>query len=230
MENCVRKFENEKYCLEIIADDRPESPREWDNLGTMVCCHSGYNLGDNYDFYDEYDLIHFIAQDLDVDITTEVYNEEYDEYFDEDRETNDILKDIQDKALILPLYLYDHSGISMRTYPHGYHRAWDCSQVGYIYVSKEDIVKEYGCCDEDTMKKAELVLEGEIEVYSQYLEGEVYGYSLSKKDKCECCNHIEYNEIDSCWGFYGYNLEENGMLENIDLSKDELSELLKCEI
>lgn len=30
----------------IERDPDPESPREWDNLGTMVCWHRRYNLGD----------------------------------------------------------------------------------------------------------------------------------------------------------------------------------------
>lgn len=34
------------YTIEIHTDDNPESPREWCNLGTMVCSHRRYNLGD----------------------------------------------------------------------------------------------------------------------------------------------------------------------------------------
>jgi len=32
----------------IVADMNPESPREWDNVGTMVCSHRRYNLGDEH--------------------------------------------------------------------------------------------------------------------------------------------------------------------------------------
>jgi len=32
--------------LEIYQDDIPESPREWDNLGIMLCTHREYDLGD----------------------------------------------------------------------------------------------------------------------------------------------------------------------------------------
>ena len=39
-------IENEKYKLEIFDDLNPCSPREFDNLGTMVCFHRRYNLGD----------------------------------------------------------------------------------------------------------------------------------------------------------------------------------------
>jgi len=30
----------------IMYDPEPVNPREWDNLGTMVCFHKRYNLGD----------------------------------------------------------------------------------------------------------------------------------------------------------------------------------------
>jgi len=34
------------YVIELHRDLDPINPREWDNLGTMVCCHRRYNLGD----------------------------------------------------------------------------------------------------------------------------------------------------------------------------------------
>jgi len=42
-------METTKYrgcTIEVMADDGIESPREWDNLGTMVCSHKRYDLGD----------------------------------------------------------------------------------------------------------------------------------------------------------------------------------------
>ena len=39
--------------LQIFPDEMDESPREWDNLGTMVCFHRRYNLGDKHDFTPE---------------------------------------------------------------------------------------------------------------------------------------------------------------------------------
>jgi hypothetical protein len=63
-----------------------------------------------------------------------------------------------------------------------------------------------------------------METYDQYLRGDVYGFVLTKtvkqQDKCPHCGEIirEYEveeEDDSCWGFYGDCLEENGILDNI---------------
>ncbi len=39
-------IENEKYRLEIFEDLDPTDPREFDNLGTMICFHNMYTFGD----------------------------------------------------------------------------------------------------------------------------------------------------------------------------------------
>jgi hypothetical protein len=54
--------------------------------------------------------------------------------------------------------------------------------------------------------KAEEILISEVETYDQYLRGNVYGFILETNDG---------KHIDSCYGFYGDNFKENGMLEYI---------------
>jgi len=94
----------------------------------------------------------------------------------------------------LPLYLYDHSGITMRTGPFGC--PWDSGQVGYIYITAEQARKEFGWKHITKARKDQLYqyLESNVTVYDQYLTGDVYGYVIKNAD-CE--------EIDSCWSFYG---------------------------
>ena len=49
-------------------------------------------------------------------------------------------KVISEKYLMLPLYLYDHSGLAMSTESfsgRAPHAEWDSGQVGWIYVSKK---------------------------------------------------------------------------------------------
>ena len=43
---------------------------------------------------------------------------------------------------ILPVYKYEHSGVAYQTTP--FSCPWDSGQVGYIFVTKEKILKEYG--------------------------------------------------------------------------------------
>ena len=94
---------------------------------------------------------------------------------------------------MLPLYLYDHSGLTINT--TGFSCRWDSGQVGWIYASKEDALKEFGgkSFTASTRQKAEARLRSEVEVYDTYLSGECYGYELYKNGELE----------DSCWGFIG---------------------------
>ena len=105
------------------------------------------------------------------------------------------LKELADrKNLILPLYLYDHSGITMscsNTYP--YNDRWDGGQVGWIYASYDEIKKEYGKLNEENIDKADSLLLREVETYDSYLRGETYGFTIEE-------NGVE---VDSCWGFMG---------------------------
>lgn len=101
-------------------------------------------------------------------------------------------------VISLPLYLYDHSGITMRTSP--FSCPWDSGQVGFIYVTLEKVRKEYGVkrVSKELRQKVKNILSGEVETYDQYLTGDVWGYDVTVKDQAG-------NEVasDSCWGFYG---------------------------
>ena len=63
-----------------------------------------------------------------------------------------------------------------------------------------------------------------MKTYDQYVRGEVYAYRLTKKiieqDLCPHCGEVireyeEYEDVDSCGGFYGDCLEENGISDSI---------------
>ena len=98
-----------------------------------------------------------------------------------------------DDVVILPLYLYDHGGITMNTI--GFHCPWDSGQVGWIYADKDKILHEFGGdkLTPELREKAEKLLRGETDYYDHYIRGDCYGYQLYKDDE----------EIDSCWGFIG---------------------------
>lgn len=44
------KRDGKDVAVLIQWDEYPESPREWDNLGTMVCFHNRYRLGDKHNY------------------------------------------------------------------------------------------------------------------------------------------------------------------------------------
>lgn len=82
--------------------------------------------------------------------------------------------------------------------------------------------------EENWEEVAEYCIKGEMETLDCYVRGDVYGYTLTKKVHIceeEICPHCgkaisskeydEEEEVDSCWGFYGNCIEENGILDNI---------------
>lgn len=114
----------------------------------------------------------------------------------------------KNKAIALPLYLYDHGGITMKTSP--FSCPWDSGQVGYIFVLPEKIK-----AGKITKKQALAYMEGEVKIYDQYLTGDVYGFTITKQNTCKTCKHAEDEHVDSCWGFYGSDPLTNGMVDHI---------------
>ena len=100
-------------------------------------------------------------------------------------------------TVILPLYLYDHSGITMNT--TGFSCRWDSGQVGIIYATPEDIAS---CGAGTTTEDIERYLTGEVETYDNYLTGSVYGYVVEKSSVCDK-GETHWDHVDSCWGYYG---------------------------
>ena len=217
----MKDTDGNEYTLKVMNYDCSDNPRSWTNLCTMVCWHRHYKLGDehNFDNPDEF------MQHLYLDVTGKHWCDDH-----ESDDWQDVYKELQkiDLVLIKQINLYDHSGMTVSTsngYP--YNDRWDSGCVGFIYVTKKTIFKECGNITEENWKeRADTYLEGEMETYDQYLRGDVYGFELTKKvikqDKCSHCGEVirEYEdeeEVDSCWGFYGDCLEENGILDEIGL-------------
>jgi len=153
--------ELEGFTLKIEQDDFLESSREWDNLGKMICFHKHYNLGDNHKI-----------KHSDFNSWDELYSYLESEYQAE---------------IILPLYLYDHSEITMNTI--GFSCPWDSGQVGFIYMTKHNRIE-----NKLSIEQAKECLKAEVETYDKYLRGEVYFFQIVDEN-----NLI----VDSCGGFYG---------------------------
>ena len=196
--------------LKIVQSSDCDSPREWDNLGTIAYKHRNYTLGEE----EISEPIEWLEDRLGLEQKYEYSNERLQEL--EERFYN--------KFLALPIYLYDHSGQSISTSPFGCR--WDSGKVGYIYVDKKTVLKEYGGKIVTAKLKERVLgyLKGEVETYNQYICGEVYGFQILDEDE---------DIIDSCYGFYGDDWATNGMTDHIDFrdlglnSVEELVELMK---
>jgi hypothetical protein len=210
MDNIIKVVENETHVLKIIQDDDAINPRDNDNLGTMVCWHNRYSLGDEHSYSEPRSFVEDLVYDF-----TDLEQDEIEEMDDED-----LIVLLKEHIVILPLYLYDHSGITMNT--SGFSCAWDSGQIGWIYVEKSEAKKWLGVSETQAFINA---LKSEVEVYDQYLTGDVYGVVLEEKKKCDCCENVDIQVIESCWGFYGLDYTcKDGAKE---LLGEEYSELIK---
>lgn len=131
---------------------------------------------------------------------------------------------------ILPLYLYEHSGITMSV--SSFNDRWDSGCVGYIYTTKEYYKKETGNqLGDDWRDTVKLNMIGQVKEYDRYLRGDVFGYVVSEyteneavsEDTVEYALDYSFDEVDSCWGFYNYDAEENGTLVEKSAAIEELA-------
>ena len=199
MENVIKTNQENDYTIEIGYDHFPESPREWDNLGTIAYKHNRYAIGDQE--IKEASAIEFLGNLVSDHLTGDDQEALY--YYDEDISVqlkNKIVKLVKQDYIILDYYLYDHSIQSVSTTPfseqHGWqHASWDSGQVGWVYVSKERVRKDFGWKHITKNREDEIVkiLKCEVEAYNQYLLGEVYYYEIRNRHN---------DTIDSCYGFY----------------------------
>jgi hypothetical protein len=170
------------HAIKIFQDLDPESPREWSNLGTLICWHRRYRLGDSHQFDSPEAFLRDLAGVSDQsDLSMEQLRER-----------------AERKAIILPVFLYDHSGLAINTI--GFHCPWDSGQVGFVYVTLEAVWQEFGLkrVTKALREKAADILRGEIVSYDAYLGGRVYGYVIERDGE----------EVDACWGFFGdYGLD-----------------------
>ena len=211
------------YTVKVIQDQYAENPRKGgfdNNFGHMACFHSRYDLGDERHRESADDFLMSLATEhrdnledwLDNGLYRKMVPASYDQPgYKEQRKAytdrcEEIIQKLIDKHyLILPLYLYDHSGITMST--GRFSCPWDSGQVGWIYCTKAEAIKEFA----SEWKNGELIklgkrltkkardlafkaLEQEVATYDQYLTGDVYGFVIEDSDG---------NDVDSCWGFFG---------------------------
>ena len=173
--NPVETVEHNGKTIEIYQDEDPINPRENDNADIMICFHKRYNLGDKHKYN----------------------SDNFNGWSELDKQ---LIEDYAPVA-IKPLYLYDHSGITISTNP--FSCCWDSGQIGFVLISRETALYEFS--KKKLTKKlkewAERYIDASVKEYDQYLTGDVYGYVIKDENG---------EETDSCWGFFGmkYAVEE----------------------
>lgn len=177
-------IEYKGYIIKVKQDEDAYDPREdagEQAMGIMNCMHGRYNLGDKHDH-------------------------KSDDFNGWDGFEKHLVEE-HDAAIILPLYLYDHSGITMSV--SSFSCQWDSGQVGFIYTTNERIKNLYAIkrVTKAKLKQAEKELIGEVDVYDKYIKGEVYISIIENKDG---------EMLDTYGGCYDYNEAEREAKCNID--------------
>lgn len=175
------------YKIRISIDEIQNNPREeFENFGTFVLAHKRYNVVNE----------------------TEIKTAEY-------KCWNDVKKEIikqNGPCVVLPVYMYDHSGVALSTVRTGcFTDQWDSGVLGLIFVSHKTIRETYSLkrVTPQALSKSIDLLVNEVEVYGAYLNGDVYEYDILD---------VTGNEIEgsSCSGFYGCDYEKNGLIQTAE--------------
>jgi len=215
----------------IEQDECDANPREeWDHLATLYSWHSRYSLGGKDDeshkspiedleiwafdyfnnlakipelshVYSDYGTMYRYAKDKDNEEDEELNSEDLGEF------KKIVRQWLDDHVAILPVFMYDHSGITIRTHP--FSCGWDSGQVGIIFLEKEVCEK-----NQIPFTDAEKILKQEVKELDQYLTGDVWYYMIYKTNDEEFDGQILDHEdtlpddrevVDSCGGYYGYD-------------------------
>jgi len=134
------------------------------------------------------------------------------------------------KVITLPIYMYDHSGITISTSP--FSCPWDSGYVGFIYATRQKVLDHFSKSRlSAALRDAALIyLKGEVKAYDTFLRGCCYSFvifeltddlcagaawdNMSSYEKAKfIAKHGDINE--SLGGFMGDTLEECGMLHEI---------------
>jgi len=208
--------------LKLIQDDMAKDPRDFDNIATMRCAHRRYQLGDEESRGDmREDMIDLLCEHCDIDLEDEL-DQMYEDIEDHDAYEEAVTERVADifevHFIYNPLYLYDHSGITISL--GSFHCPWDSGCVGFIYVTRKRAEEELQLTDTDfpmerggtrydslDMYVNDVVFAGEVGGYDDYLRGDVWAFMIEDDDG---------EVIGSCGGFYGGDWKNNGLTDHIE--------------
>jgi hypothetical protein len=204
-------IEYKGYKIKITTEEDPMNPRGDDydcNLGHLICWHSRYRIGDDHKYKQPENLLcdvseHTVDRYEDAAINGYRLHKTSQEFMDEFKSLGNVV--------CLPIYLYDHSGQTIKTTP--FDCPWDSGWVGLIYVTKAELRKRYGWKNitKQRIAQVEEWLRDEVATYDDYMTGSVYRYQIIAPDGEEGESYGEY---------YGYDHEKSGLLPEARSSID----------
>ena len=192
--------EQRKRRIKIERDDDGmcTSPREYNNVSVMYCEHKRYSLGDDDN------VLGFSKNSM--------------------RSACNCWDDVESELIkrgaleILPVYMYDHSGITINT--TGYGGPFDSGQIGFVYVTRASLELCMGWERITAVRRIKIkeTLLQDVAHYDSFLRGAVYNWVLEVQT-CEKCDTWQHE--DSCCEFIGDDWRTNGIKDYIQTYLDE---------
>lgn len=233
-------YEHQGVTVELHYDDSSDgsaNPREGDNVCTLFCSYPGYELGDEQlprDGFDEIDCPPCEGNGLVTLTDGQVTEEDCPRCGGTGSATPTIREWANELGAIAiaPLFVYEHSGITMSSGPVkclpeaevtrrdteskgrfvSDDAGWDTSMVGFAVITNESWTNCMGDTPRNEEKFREIV-DSEVSTYAMYLEGQVYGYIVAKDTPFE----------DSCWGFLGEEFVKQEANEAAEVAAEEIA-------
>lgn len=155
----IRIVTYKNHIIRIWHDDFGDNPRDYEPLGIMITRHHKFNLPNES------------GLDLnDYEDWGEVYAE--------------LIK--RGAIYVHQVIMYDHGGVTLRSSADltATHEPWDTSVIGFVYTTRERIMKEFHVrkINQDIAEEARKIICQEVSRYGQYINGDGVGYTIEQPD------------------------------------------------
>ena len=167
--------------VRIRYDADAESPRDWDNVGTIACWHRRYEIGDTQP---EVTPNEFLATLPPESLCIIVWMLDH------------------SGITLRPGRSFLTGEDDGRPEGNPFHedpQGWDSGPLGLIYVTPETMREQMI----DTIDAARTILVGELDTYSAYLKGECYYYTLDAPVLCDY-GDTHWEVVETIGGLIGY--------------------------
>lgn len=215
------KYETEKGTLIEEQDLWAENPREWrEPFGKFYTWLRRSCSPDKCPYNDARD---FISAQLPKGW------EEIDQLYTKGKfdEGNELLvKKMKNKGIfLLPVWKFEHGDVTyLASVKNPFSCPFDSCMAGYIFAKRKKLQTDLGIKPgtRGQDEKMAAALKGEVDLYTAYVNNEVYGYRLEDSEG----NTVWPEESDPEnpdtpmleWGFYG-DVYQNGIMEELGITK-----------
>lgn len=192
-----------KAQAEVVYDQHATTPRECDNLGTILIAPG---------------KAHWVAnRDSAVDTSIPFGNNPYEHWDNLRREQLKLKK--SEIAIAYPITKCEHGGeISLSL---GCKSGWERGAVGFVYVKKDQVRKCFGVerITKSIIARTVNCVQSELDLLTSWINGDCYGWYI--KEYALTDDGLEWREVgilDDCWGYFDKEHAPGDMKDMLNLT------------